>query len=166
MRFVALALFGVAAALASAFGAVGHAAAPVPKHLMKEPDSDKAKLRGPWKVQGLRHGGHDLLAAIGKFEMVMEFDGDLCTTTITAGGSPPRATMTVTYDTAKRQLRSTNVRSFDADGKPAGEQPDQVSGYALDGDKLTLTTASGRTPGDPLKPGPDDIVITLTRVKK
>ena len=75
-------------------------------------------------------------------------------------------TMTVTYDAAKRQLRSTNVRSFDADGKPAGEQPDQVSGYALDGDKLTLTTASGRTPGDPLKPGPDDIVIALTRVKK
>ena len=73
MRFVALALFGVAAALAAAFGSVGHAAAPVPKHLMKEPESDKAKLRGPWKVESMRMGNQELLNLIGQnFEMIIE----------------------------------------------------------------------------------------------
>jgi hypothetical protein len=170
LRTTTLALFGLSAAVVLSLGATT-GAAPVPKHLMKEPEGDKAKLQGKWKVESIRMGDQDLGGLLGgNFEMVIEFQGETFTAAANIAGMHQKSTAIVKYGTdGKKQLSMTNTQTVDATGKPVnnGGQKDESFGYALDGGKLILASpANGeKRIVDPLKPGPKDIVIVLARVK-
>jgi uncharacterized protein (TIGR03067 family) len=163
MRIAALVLFGLVA-----FAARG-VAAPVPKHLMKEAEGEKAKLQGKWKVEAMRLGGKDL-AAGANFDMTIEFRGDTLTATSNIAGTARKTTATLKHDAAAGAKRFTTVETtttpLDGKGAPMNEK-DESFGYALDGDKLLLGAAGGgsKEAPDPLKPGPNDVVLVLVRVK-
>jgi uncharacterized protein (TIGR03067 family) len=144
-------------------------AAPVPKHLMKEPESDKAKLQGKWKVESLTMGGKDVLGALGQnFDIVIEFQGDQFIATSNIGDTTHKTTSTLKYGASgTRQLTTTNTQMATNNGQPMNHEKDETIGYAFDGDKLLLgsTGAGGRGAVDPLKPGQNDLVIVLVRVK-
>ena len=160
MRFVALVLF--AALFASAA-----LAAPIPKQRTKEWEDDKAKLQGKWKVESWERGGQSVLAGAGAaqqidIDMELEFSGDTLTTTVKTGKTVQAFTVAVVYD-ADRRIRKINPQSTD---KPNGGPKEPLLGYSLDGDKLLIASNGAGQATNPLKPGPDDTVVTLTRVKK
>jgi uncharacterized protein (TIGR03067 family) len=149
---------------------LGAGAAPVPKHLMKEPESEKAKLQGKWRVESLRVGGKDGNDLGQGLDMVIEFRGDTLTATTTGPNRNRTTTATVKHDaTAGAKCFATvNTVTVDHDGKSAPtEEKNEGFAYAFDGDKLLLAVQIGsKERADPLKPGPNDLVITLTRVKE
>lgn len=168
-RVVALVLFGVAVLVVAGVGQPA-GGAPVPKHLAKKADGDKAKLQGKWRVESLKMGDQDILGLIGRegFEMIIEFQGDQFLATANIQNSSQKSTAAVKYDPAKKQLSMTNPQTVGADGKPINAgQKDATMGYAFDGDKLLIATSPGGTgAADPLKPGKSDIVMVLGRVKE
>src|SRR5437763_62584 len=121
MRTFALVLFAAVAVIVSSVGKPA-AAAPVPKHLMKEPETDKAKLQGKWKLQSLKLGemelGPDL---IGTLEMVFELRGDTLTATVNAAGTVQKSTATVKYPaaggTGPKRISMTDAKTVDQNGK-------------------------------------------------
>jgi|GEM_PF-3818212 len=174
-RFAAFALFGIVVAFVSTVGQRG-IAAPVPKHLMKTPETDKAKFQGKWKVQSVLMGGKDILVGLGQggglgLDMIFEFQGDQLIATTNIGGTTQKTTTTLKFGAnGKRELVSTESHTVDGNGKPINAGPDEQkggsTGYAFDGEKLLLGASSnGQTAVDPLKPGKDDIVIVLVRAK-
>jgi uncharacterized protein (TIGR03067 family) len=166
VRTVALVLFGVVVGLVSSSGA--RAAAPVPKEAAKE-EGDQAKLKGKWKVEALQQGGKDLLTILGdNFQMEVEFRGDQFTATANVGGTLQKTTGTVKYGTPQaRQLTVTDSRTVGPDGKPVNTgKKEELFGYAFDGEKLMLGASTSGKAIDPLKPGADDIVIVLSRIKE
>lgn len=170
----AFVLFGIVVAFVSTVSQRG-VAAPVPKHLMKEPETDKAKLQGKWKVQSLLMGGKDLFVGPGQvglaFDIVMEFQGDQMVVTANIGGTTQKTTATLKYGSdGKRQFEATEQQTVDGQGKPINIGADGnrggSTGYAFDGEKLLLGSSSNGKAGiDPLKPGKDDIVLVLVRAK-
>jgi uncharacterized protein (TIGR03067 family) len=166
MRTAALVLFGIAV------GATPQAAgAPVPKHLMKEAEGEKAKLQGKWKVEAMRMGGKDIPGLGGQnFDMTIEFRGDKLTATANIGGTARKTDATLKHDATAGARRFTTVGTtttpLDGKGAPKNEK-DELFGYAFDGEKLLLGAAAGgsKEAPDPLKPGANDIVIVLARVK-
>lgn len=161
-----LVLFALTAAVVTLVGPA--AAAPVPKHLMKEAEGgDKAKLQGKWRVQSITFGGRNAEEPLRGSEMVIEFRGDKLIAT-TTGATNRSTTGTVEFG-ANGTKRFTTVETTTADGggAPRTEQ-DEAFGFAFDGDKLLLGVspgAGGKEAPDPLKPGPGDGVIVLVRVK-
>lgn len=166
MRFVAL--FGPTAALVTLMGPA--TAAPVPKHLKAETEKgDRAKLQGKWKVEtvrgpGIARGGPNLLAEL---EMVFEFRDDALTATVTGRGLNLVVISTLKFDPGGAR----RVRAVDSvqpgPGAPM-KMPDEYFGFGFDGEKLLLGVTPGardKAPPDPLKPGPDDAVLVLVRVK-
>ncbi|MCI0703084.1 MAG: hypothetical protein L0241_18560 [Planctomycetia bacterium] len=163
--------FLLAVVLMASVGPVG--AAPVPKHLMKEPGSDKGKLQGKWKLQSLRLGGMDVGGDLaGGIDMVLEFRGDKLIVTANIGGN---GTMTGTADVkiesgAVKRISSSNIQTTDGNGKPinTGAKNDAF-GYLLEGDKLILAATpgggDGNTLADPNKPDKNTMIMVLTRVK-
>lgn len=143
------------------------AAAPVPKHLMKPPETAQAKLQGEWNVEAIRLGELDILAALGRQSgMSFEFRDDALIAVTNTGDTVKTTTATVTWGT-DGQIRATNQQTADGTGKLIDGPQDSALGYALDGDKLLLATRSDwRQAADPLRPGPNDMVFTLTRAKK
>jgi uncharacterized protein (TIGR03067 family) len=167
IRFTALVLFGVAVVIVSTVGG-RVAAAPVPKHLMKAADGDKAKLQGKWKVKSVQMGGKNILGGLGQnFDMVFEFEGDQIIATANIAGMVQKTTATVKYDT-KGTLKTADMRTVDGNGKPVNTGKDEPAYYAFEGDKLLIAGAApgGKGVVDPLKPGPNDVVFVLVRVKK
>jgi uncharacterized protein (TIGR03067 family) len=164
MRAVALTLFVLGAAVVSSSGP-GVAAAPVPKHLMKEPEGEQAKFEGKWKVVSIRAAGEELVTGAATLDIEMEFRGDRLTATVRTGGKVSlTSTATVKYATGgERQIRTTDERAVDGDGKPIDNDTgkDEPLGYAFDGEKLLIAEKV-----DPLKAGPNDTVVVLTRVKE
>lgn len=171
MRIAALVLFGIVAGRVSPTGPLATAApAPVPKHLQKTPENEKAKLQGKWKVEAMRLGGKDIADGLGaNFEMTIEFSGDNLIATANIGGTAQKTTATVKHDATAGAKRFTTIKTttvtLDGKGKPKTEK-DELFAYAFEGDKLVLAAADGGkgTP-DPLKPGPNDIVLVLVRAK-
>ncbi len=166
-----LALFGLTVAVVTLAGPA--TAAPVPKHLMKEPESDKAKLQGKWKVQSIQMGGKNVLADLNQnglnIDMEIEFQGDKFIATINLTGTVQKITATVKYGTnGMKQLTTTESQAVDGAGKPVNTGSRDASlGYAFDGDQLLLAAdTDGKKATNPLKPGPNDQVMVLTRVKK
>jgi hypothetical protein len=106
--------------------------------------------------------------ALVEFAMELEFRGDQFSATANIGGRPQRTTGTVKYGTPEaRQLMITNTRTVGADDKPVDTgRKDEAFGYAFDGDKLVLGASTAGKAIDPLKPGDDDIVIVLSRIKE
>jgi uncharacterized protein (TIGR03067 family) len=158
-----LALFGLVAAIALAAGPAP--AAPIPRGAGSA-GGDKAKLQGRWKVESMRMGEQDLTTVLGaNFEMFVEFDGDrLAAEARLQGRTTVATTADVTYDVPKKQFRTTNSRSVDANGKPAAQaQKEESMGYAFDGEKLILSQRGAGAAG---LPGKNDVVMVLTRVKK
>jgi uncharacterized protein (TIGR03067 family) len=168
MRIAVLVGIGtVALALVDPLGA-----APVPKHLQKAPEIDRGKLQGKWKVEALQLGGKNVLAARQKFDIAVEFRGDGLFAVADLGGGPPlKLLATVKHDPkGGSRFTLTDLRTLDRDDQPADKLPDrdEVFGYAFDGDKLLVAAVSGaggKQVADPLKPGSDDIVLVLVRVK-
>jgi len=169
VRILSLVLFGGALVVVSALGA-RVVAAPVPKHLMKTPEGDKVKLQGKWKVEVMKMGGTDLLGG-PNIQMAIEFRGDALTVTADIGGVAQTTTATVKHDTGAgvKRFTTTETRTVDKDGKRAGaDEKDESFAYAFDGDKLVLAVhpeGEKTPPVDPLKPGPGDVVLVLTRIK-
>ena len=163
VRTVALALFGVVAAVVFSSGVA--AKAPVPK---QQVEGDRAKLQGKWKVETLKVGGQDVLAGLGpNFNMVVEFQGDRFAATANIGDTVQKTTAKVKYGTGDaKQITTTEMQTVDADGKPIDAQKEEAFGYTFDGDKLLLASGVGKRAADPLKPGPEDVVIVLARVKQ
>ena len=147
--------------------------APVPKHLMKEPENDdKAKLQGKWKLESLQLGKMPLpVGSDGGLEVTLEFRGD----TLTGVAPNQTTTATIKLDTVEglKRLSTMNTRTVGKDGKPIGQDENTVFGFVIDGGKLLLATTTdfdGRGSGrgqaaDPKKPGDDTIVMVLVRVK-
>jgi uncharacterized protein (TIGR03067 family) len=169
MRTAVLVGLGTIAALALV-GLPGAAAAPVPKHLQKAPAADTGKLQGKWKVEALQLGGKDVLGAGQNFDIVVEFRGDALAVAADIGGGAQKTTATVKHNPAgAKRFTNTDERTVDRNGKPinSGAGPDLTFGYTFDGDKLVLAVGVGdaKPAADPLKPGPNDIVIVLVRAK-
>ena len=166
MRIVALVMF--AALMASAGSPV--AAAPVPKHLMKEPESDQGKFQGKWKLQGLKMGGMDLGNNVPQtLNMLMELRGDKLIVSVNLPGQAMKSTATVKFDSKAKRISATQVEVVDGDGKPVNNPgpTTQAMGYALDGDKLVFASdQTGAAAADPTKPGANTVVMTFTRVKE
>lgn len=169
MKTVALILFGVTAVIVSSSGF--GTAAPVPKHLMgKEAESgDKTKLQGKWKLESMKMGGKDALPAGINIDMLLEIKDDQFSMKMNVAGMDMTGTATMTYSTdGKREFKTTNMRISGPDGKQIDSpQKEQSMGFAFDGDKLLIGSTNGPDGKavDPLKPGPNDMVMTLTRVK-
>src|SRR5262245_36609083 len=109
MRFTAFVLFVASGVLVASAGPV--ASAPVPKHLMKEPEGDKGKLQGKWKLQSLRLGEQDLGNIAASIEMVLEFRDDKMTFTVKQPGANnqmQKSTATVALDSKAKHLKMTN----------------------------------------------------------
>jgi uncharacterized protein (TIGR03067 family) len=138
---------------------------------MKEPESDRAKLQGKWKVESIRLGDKNILTAVvGRDGTVeVEFKDERVTVFVGNGDRVQSFTMIAKYGTAEsRQLKITDVQTKDPDGKPADNaaQKEEAFGYAFDGEKVLLGLRSGeKGVADPLKPGRSDYVIVLTRTK-
>lgn len=171
MRIAAVVFSGVAAALLSS-GLPQATAAPVPKHLMKEAEAEKNKLQGKWKVEAMRLDGKDVAGGLGaNFEMTIEFSGDKLTATSNVAGTANKTTATVKHDATAGAKRFTTVETTTTplnNGGAPKQEKDELFGYAFDGDKLLLAASGGgeRKEGpDPLKPGPNDIVLVLVRIK-
>ena len=169
MRTAVLVLFGVVAAVVCSGGA--GAAAPVPKHLMGKvvENGDKAKLQGKWKLESMKVGGKDALPAAVGIHIDIEIKDDRFTMKVIVAGMEHNGTATLTYGTGGvREFKTTNMQMTGPDGRPVnnGGPKEQLMGYALDGDKLLLASdAGGKTAADPLKPGANDTVMVLVRVK-
>ncbi len=159
-----------AAALVASAGPA--AAAPVPKHLMKEPEGDQGKLQGKWKLQSLRMGGMDVGGDLAKsIDLVMEFRGDklVVTANVPGQGGAMKSTGTVKFDPKAKTITATQMEAVGPDGKPVNKSgpATQAMGYVLDGDKLTFASSTGGDrAADPAKPGPNTIVMTFTRLKE
>jgi hypothetical protein len=170
VRSLALVLFGLAAVIVSSLST--GVAAPVPKHLVKEPEGDKAKFQGKWKIESILMGGKDILAVLGQnFEMELQFKGEQFTARGNIGGMVQTTTGTVKYGTAEsRLMKMMDRKTVGPDGKPVNNaaQKEEAFGYAFDGEKVLLgSTSDGGAKGiDPLNPGPNDFVIVLIRVKE
>ncbi|MCI0703086.1 MAG: hypothetical protein L0241_18570 [Planctomycetia bacterium] len=161
MRTLALALFAVGVTLVASVGAMV-AAAPVPKHLMKAPPSD---LDGKWQFESMRRGAKPFDVPPGA--QTLEFRKDVLITVYHSGAeNQVISTAVLTHDPTKKRFSAT--RHQDINGRIVN--PDVTYGYAIDGDKLILATSQGPNlafgAADPLKPGENDVVVVLTRVKK
>jgi uncharacterized protein (TIGR03067 family) len=140
---------------------------------MKEPESDRTKLQGKWKVESMLVGGKNVLADLGQnFEMELEFKGEQFTARRNIAGMVIMTTGTVKYGTPEaRHLKVTDMQTVGPDGKPvnnAGQNAKEEGfGYAFDGEKKILlgSTPDAKGAVDLLNPGPNDAVIVLTRVK-
>jgi uncharacterized protein (TIGR03067 family) len=173
MRTASLALFGIAVAVVSSVR-VG-TAAPVPKHLMKEPP-DLAALRGTWTLTGLRLEGTELpVEIIRQVALTLEFREN--TAVMTSVPQKRRTTATVKLDATTKPRRMTfgNESTTDLDGKPvkgAGESMGTVI-YKIDGDTLVLAGIAQVGDKKPEgvaddfvgKPGSNVAVLTFKRVK-
>ena len=167
MRFTALVLFAGVLAGFALVGAGGPraTAAPVPKHLRKAPEGDRAKLQGKWKVESMRLDGKDSGGLPGGMEMMIEFKGDGLTATARGAGQDQNTTAVVKHD-ASGARRFTTVETRSDRGGNVKAEKDETFGYAFDGDKLLLSIHPSRKgAGDPLKPEPGAMVLVLTRVK-
>ncbi len=165
MRTRAVVLFGLAAGLVSAPG-VG-TAAPVPKHLLKEPQSDRARLQGKWKVEALKVDGK---VRQNPAAMTVEFHGDEYVATTGATGR--KTVAAVKYGIGgTREVHLTGTKLLGPNGGAVGKGAtrDRAYGYAFDEDKLLLaygTRANAPAP-DPLKRDPEAgsvVVMELTRM--
>jgi uncharacterized protein (TIGR03067 family) len=155
-------------------GSAGLAAAPVPKHLMKEGDTtEQGKLQGVWKFTSVRLGGTEVsVEKTGGSDMRVEIRGDTMTVTSSQGNvAPQRVTAKLKLDTADgvKRFSTTNTQKTDTDGKPTGKEEDVSCGYAIDGDTMTWAMVPGANGkavfADPAKPGANAILMVFTRVK-
>ena len=167
-HFAALVLFGFATAFVS-FASERVLAAPVPRHLMKEPASDKAdrgEVEGAIIADGRQ--GH-----AGAPRSAIRYDVRVQRRDRGRKGQwryGPEEHRAVKYGSrAARQIKITDTHTVDGDGKPVNTSNGQDGGevgYAFEGEKLLLGSAgNGKGAVDPLNPGPTDIVIVLVRVK-
>ena len=162
-------LFGVTVAVVSSFG--GATAAPVPKHLAKEAEGgDKAKLQGKWKLESMKMGDKNGLPDGITLEMTLEIKDDKFTMQMNVAGMSMTGTATLAYGKdGKRELTMTDMKVTNADGTPAPTTgtKEQSIGFEFDGEKLLMGSTSGGDSKaiDPLKPGANDMVMTLTRIK-
>jgi uncharacterized protein (TIGR03067 family) len=146
------------------------AAAPVPKHLMKAAENpERDKLRGRWKLTGIRVGGQDVDVA-GALDMALEFRGDDVTVSVKQAGNDQAMTAKVKLDTADgvKRIVLTDSRVVAGNAGNPGREGDGSLGYVLDGDTLTVAArqgAGGQQAADPANPGKDTVVMVLTRVK-
>jgi uncharacterized protein (TIGR03067 family) len=157
--------------LVAAVSAATGTAAPVPKHLMKEGDNtEQSKLQGKWKLESIQLGEMNLGGAAIGIEGYFEFRGDQLTVSMQG----QTVTATVKLDTADglKRLATTNTKKVGADGKPAGKEDDVTFGYVIEEDKLMIAVRAdlaggGKMTGpiDPKKPGPNGVVMVLTRIK-
>lgn len=149
-RGAALVLFGLAICFVSSVGGRG-AAAPVPKHLMKEPDHpDLVALQGKWELTGLAALGYvNPPEGVARLQMTAEFGGDVVA--VTSAGERQRTTATARFDrNAKpRRMTFTGAKTTDLDGKPldgpAMWWPHAVI-YRFEGDTLVLAALAVRDP--------------------
>ena len=169
-----LAVFALFAGAVVAVAAVGApvAAAPVPKHLKPAaPTGDRAKLQGKWKLHSVEIGGKKVDVGATEIDMMIEFRGDTLIATSTITGQNQTTTATVKHDPAAgvKRFTTVNTRTVNNAGKNANpkDEKDEVFVYAFDGDKLFLgvSVGGGKAPIDPRKPGPNEPVLVLTRVK-
>jgi uncharacterized protein (TIGR03067 family) len=139
-------------------------AAPVPKHLMKEPENNElVKLQGEWKLESLKVGN----AEVAQLDIKMEFREDKMIIT----GAGQTTTSKVKFDSVDgiKRLTTSESRAVNANGAPGAKQEDGSFGYTIDGDKLTIAVAlNGAAPTivDPTNPTKDAIVIVLARMKE
>ena len=164
-RGAALVLFGLAICFVSSVEGRG-AAAPVPKHLMKEPANESEQLQGRWELVSARLVDDGDLAR--EMKMVAEFRGNDFTATVdragirvvTAGAvklAPGGAKAFV--HTAPRITDSATPGAVRIEG-------DQMYAYAFDGEKLVLAcSGSAKTAPNPLRPNKGDLVAEFVRAR-
>jgi uncharacterized protein (TIGR03067 family) len=174
MRTAALDLFGVVIALVG-FAGGPVAAAPVPKHLMKEPENpDLAALQGKWKLTRIGFGGMDLTGdVLDQIDMSLEVRGD--TLVMTAAKQNLRSTTTVKLDANSKPRRITfaDSKATDLEGKPVnnpGAEKMGIAIYKVEGDTFVFAAKTDGKAGIPEDfgggPNTDTAVMTFTRVKK
>ena len=175
MRTAALGLFGVVIALVGSAGGLPVAAAPVPKHLMKEPENpDLALLQGKWKLTRIAFGGMDLTGEVlDQVDMSLEVRGDALV--VTAAKQNMRSTTTLKLDTNKnpRRIIFADGKATDLEGKPINNPGAEKMGtaiYKIEGDTFVMAAMVDGKAGVPADFGggqnTDVAVMTFTRVKK
>jgi uncharacterized protein (TIGR03067 family) len=161
MRFARVMLFAVLVGFVVLFAGTVAVAAPVPKHLQKDGESEQTKFQGKWKVLSIKVGGMEI-GATG-FDMHLEFRGD----TFTAIANDQTTTAKVKFDVVDgvKRMTTSESQTLGRDGKPVRTSRDESVGYTLDGDKLTVATTQDQKPIDPAKADKNAIVMVLVRVK-
>jgi uncharacterized protein (TIGR03067 family) len=173
-RRTALVLFGLAVCLVSSVGErVG--AAPVPKHLMKEPENpDLDALQGEWLLAGVVHDGTVLPAGtVREIQLTLEVRGTVMAVTFPKANSRLAATLKFDLNTNSRRLTFDDQKQTDLKDNPknlADVEKWSAAIYKLEDDTFVLATQNGNTGGVPKDfvsvPGSDAVVLTFTRVKK
>lgn len=174
MRNMILILSSVAAAFMTTAGAP-IVAAPVPKHLMKEPENpDFAALQGKWTLTNLSFAGMQLQGdTLAQIEMTVEFKGDILV--MTAAKQNMRSTTPVKFDTntKPRRLIFGEGKATDLEGKPIdnpGAEKMGIAIYRVEGDTFIMAAKANGKEGVPEgfdgKADSDVAILTFTRVKK
>jgi uncharacterized protein (TIGR03067 family) len=151
--------------LASAVSA-GTAAAPVPKHLMKEAENtEQAPIQGKWQLESVTVGGQVRMPGANP-----EISFDLRDNTMTvnaASGLTKTGVVKFDKDGGFRRIRITDVKRAGNAGGPAAED-DASFGYRFEGDKLILAArrqGAKEVAVDPKNAGTDAMVFVFVRVK-
>jgi len=163
MRTAALLFLIAAAVLLLGNSGSPASAAPVPKHLMKEPENTElAKLQGKWKFESLRIGGRSVPRGPG---LTLEIRGDKVL--YTSGDLVTTADIKLEAADGVKWFKATNSQRVDGDGKPIGKAEDGTYGYLIDGNTLTMAMGIERNQvdADPAKPTDKTILMVLTRIK-
>jgi uncharacterized protein (TIGR03067 family) len=168
IRGAALVLFGLAVGFVSSGGS-WVAAAPVPKHLMKEPENpDLAALQGKWILTGVALDGTALPAP----EMILEVNGNTFVTVDVRGKLRMTAAAELGATTNPRRVTFGDWKSTDLDGKPRAN-PGSAMGlgiYKLESGAFVLAVKCDNKDPAPAdftaNPGSKTCTMTFTRAKK
>jgi uncharacterized protein (TIGR03067 family) len=144
-------------------------AAPVPKHLLKESNTEQSRLQGRWKLESVQYGGNTVGGTQG-IEMTIEIRGDTLITT--SSWMTTKAIMKLDKVDGVLRLAMINNKAIEVHHAGPTLVDNSQYSYTLEGDKLTLATnmivgTKRSTAADPTKPAGDNTVLTVfTRIKE